>query len=166
MPTKQQLDRSKARRTAKKALCSSCGEEKPWEDFPKCPSRRPFGLASNCLDCDTLRKRKQSLAKYRSMDLKSRSMENRRRNLRKFGISENDYSLMFHKQNGTCAICKKAETDVHPKSKKPQRLAIDHCHATGKIRGLLCAKCNKGLGSFKDSIESLTNAVLYLIKNS
>ncbi len=45
---------------------------------------------------------------------------------------------------------------------KPQRCCVDHCHKTGKIRGLLCASCNGGLGLFKDNPQALANAILYL----
>lgn len=75
-------------------------------------------------------------------------------NLRKFGLSRKDYQILFEKQNGECLICN-----------KKSKLVVDHCHETGKIRGLLCSKCNCALGSFKDDITSLKNGINYLKKN-
>jgi hypothetical protein len=74
-----------------------------------------------------------------------------------YGISIEEYNEMFLKQNGLCAICKR--TDIEQK-----RLAVDHCHKTGKIRELLCSKCNKGLGHFDDNLIYLKEAVEYLKK--
>jgi len=66
---------------------------------------------------------------------------------------------MFNKQNGCCKICK-----IH-QSKLKSALHIDHNHSTNKIRGLLCNKCNQGLGLFNDNIILLTNSINYLKKN-
>jgi nitrate/TMAO reductase-like tetraheme cytochrome c subunit len=66
---------------------------------------------------------------------------------RKFGINEQIYNEMLLKQNNSCAICKKTNSG----DKRTKNLAVDHCHKTGIIRGLLCAACNKGLGLFEDS---------------
>jgi hypothetical protein len=78
----------------------------------------------------------------------------RKLNLKKYGLTADDYSEMLKAQNGKCAICKKPD--------KTRNLAIDHCHLTGKIRGLLCAKHNMGLGYFDDSISILKEAIEYL----
>jgi len=77
---------------------------------------------------------------------------------RKFGITPEQYDLMFTMQNGYCAIC-----NIH-QSKLKYRLAVDHCHTTGKVRGLLCSACNKALGVFNDSITTLNVAIKYLEK--
>ena len=87
---------------------------------------------------------------------------------KKIKISKEDYEKMLVSQNGVCAICKKEETSIHPFKKHGsiiKRLAVDHCHKTGKIRGLLCERHNKGLGFFQDSIEILEAAILYLKKD-
>jgi hypothetical protein len=73
---------------------------------------------------------------------------------RNFGITVEDYDKMFIAQSGRCAIC-------HCESTKA--LAVDHCHTTGKVRGLLCTSCNTGLGLFKDNLELLEKAKLYLV---
>lgn len=62
-----------------------------------------------------------------------------------------EYEAMFAKQNGLCKICRKEKAT-----------AVDHCHETGKIRGLLCLACNKGLGFFRDNPVVLQNAIDHL----
>jgi hypothetical protein len=78
-----------------------------------------------------------------------------------YNITIEQFEEMKSSQNGKCAICKTTE----PKGRH-NVFAVDHCHKTGKVRGLLCNKCNVGLGSFRDDIESLNCAVEYLNKNS
>lgn len=73
--------------------------------------------------------------------------------LKKFGLDEFVYNVILRRQNGLCAICKKP-------SKK--RLAVDHCHDTGKVRGLLCFNCNSMLGQAKDSEGNLWEGIEYL----
>ena len=81
----------------------------------------------------------------------------RERALKKhYSMTQQDYDLMFAKQNGCCAIC-----GIH-QSKVKKTLSVDHCHNTGIIRGLLCNNCNLGLGKFKDSIITLEVAITYL----
>ena len=77
-----------------------------------------------------------------------------------FGITESDYYKMLNNQNGVCAICKNPETKII--KDKVQRLSVDHCHTSGKIRGLLCDKCNHGLGMFRDNTEYMLSAIQYL----
>ena len=72
---------------------------------------------------------------------------------RNFGITEEQYDEMVKSQNGVCAICKRVGA---------RRLAVDHCHTTNNVRGLLCHKCNRGIGNFNDSTELLRNAISYL----
>jgi hypothetical protein len=85
-----------------------------------------------------------------------RKIRRRKYHLRdKFGMTISDYNLLLERQNGKCAIC-----DKIPKLS----LVIDHCHETGKIRGLLCQRCNMGLGYFQDNKILLEKATKY-IKN-
>ena len=73
---------------------------------------------------------------------------------RTYGITIAEYDRMFLQQNGLCKICQS------PSSRK---LAVDHCHESGKIRGLLCHNCNVGLGHFKDSPALLMAALTYIV---
>lgn len=74
-----------------------------------------------------------------------------------YGLSLEQYKQMLQAQNGVCKICKGLDNGPW------NRLAVDHCHTTGKVRGLLCAKCNKGLGQFCDNPQLLKQAAEYLI---
>lgn len=83
----------------------------------------------------------------------------------KFGIYIDDYYHMLREQNETCAICKQPETVRNNWSPTGVRsLSIDHCHTSGKIRGLLCYRCNMMLGYAKDNAETLSIAIEYLKK--
>src|SRR5579859_4312155 len=75
---------------------------------------------------------------------------------RKFGIVLADYERMLDQQDGKCAGC------LRDRSEFKVRLAVDHDHKTGRIRGLLCADCNQALGRLKDSKETLLRLVNYL----
>jgi hypothetical protein len=85
--------------------------------------------------------------------------------LKKYGISPLDYADMLLKQGGVCAVCKLSETCKDKRSNKVRDLAVDHCHTTGRVRGLLCSRCNKALGGFKDNAELLASAIGYLNAN-
>lgn len=80
--------------------------------------------------------------------------------LKKYGITLEQYQQMLEAQGGGCAICG-AETNKNGKS-----LFVDHCHDTGAVRGILCYKCNTGLGSFKDNATLLARAVSYLTRSA
>jgi hypothetical protein len=79
---------------------------------------------------------------------------------RKFGFNRQHYDMMSMSQNHLCLICKQPETRII--RGKVARLAVDHCHKTGKIRGLLCARCNLGIGRFEDSPELLRESAKYI----
>jgi hypothetical protein len=82
---------------------------------------------------------------------------------RHHGITVGTYNDILEQQNGKCAICFKPE-HVIDKNGKRRALAVDHCHESKEIRGLLCTNCNKGIGHLKDSIELLASAITYLSK--
>jgi hypothetical protein len=81
-----------------------------------------------------------------------------------FGINIEQYQKMFDEQNGCCAVCGETETEIHPRSGRLRRLAVDHCHKTGKVRGLLCNNCNRAIGLLKDDPTVLRSAINYLEK--
>lgn len=72
----------------------------------------------------------------------------------KYGITLEDYKCMFEAQDGVCAICEESE--------EGRLLAVDHCHETNKVRGLLCGSCNRALGLFKDDPILLSRAKEYV----
>lgn len=79
-----------------------------------------------------------------------------RNNLRRlYGITPEQHKALFAEQHGLCAIC---SSDIHGK----RRAHLDHDHCTGRIRGLLCGKCNRALGYFDDDARRLESAITYL----
>lgn len=85
---------------------------------------------------------------------------------RHYGISKVRYLEMVESQNGLCAICGNEETATKRGSTEKRSLAVDHCHKGGHVRGLLCSKCNTGLGSFRDNPSLLSAAIAYLAKHA
>lgn len=133
-------------------LCTKCNIVKHEENFSKRKSKTN-GRRSQCKSCDSICNKKQ--AKKRSKD------RERVRMLKyKYNLTPEEYDLMLKKQKNKCAICK-----VDNPQSNVQYFHIDHCHKTGKIRGLLCHHCNTSLGGFRDSLRLLKNAVTYLRKN-
>lgn len=78
---------------------------------------------------------------------------------RLYGLTQQDFNVRLKAQGGRCAICKDVLT------LREGMTAIDHCHTSGRVRGILCRGCNLGLGHFKDSPASLHQAILYLRQN-
>lgn len=80
----------------------------------------------------------------------------------KYGLTAEGYYALLWFQNETCAICRQPESAVDTRwTNKPKRLAVDHCHVTGRVRGLLCSACNLGLGGLKTPTR-LRRAAIYL----
>jgi hypothetical protein len=127
-------------------ICSKCGEQKPLKEFSK-DKRVKSGLKSWCKSCINLgaRKWKQNNSKkVKNLHLLSR-----------YGITLEIKNKMISEQHGRCAICKGSlDNGLHTHT--------DHCHNSGKIRGILCNHCNRGLGEFKDNKQTLQNAIQYL----
>ena len=84
----------------------------------------------------------------------------RNKSLDKYGIDMDGFRELYNLQEGKCALC----DEFHPLETKvfTEILNVDHCHTTGKIRGLLCHRCNKALGLFKDNKHVLAKAICYL----
>ncbi len=97
--------------------------------------------------------RKKNKHRQRSMELVSL-----------YGITTADYNNMRWDQEGVCAICKQPETAIDTRwTGRVKRLSVDHCHSTGRVRGLLCSACNQGLGLLKTPAR-LRAAEIYLEK--
>jgi hypothetical protein len=82
-----------------------------------------------------------------------REAEENKRRERVYGVSADQYQAMLKAQNGVCAICE---------TKSKRNLSVDHCHETGKVRALLCVKCNAGLGCYGDNPAFARKAAAYL----
>lgn len=86
----------------------------------------------------------------------NRAAQNKSRLKRTYGLTLEDYDRMLAEQNGGCAICATATPGG------PGRFHVDHCHNTGRVRGLLCCNCNRGIGALKDDPARLRLAIGYL----
>lgn len=117
--------------------CPQCGLEKPYKDFcarvPK-TSEQKIWLHSWCRKCEN----KTSLERYYS----ERGLNQNLKYL--YGITLEEYNRLSIRQNGVCAVC-----GTFQPTKAHSRLCVDHDHDTGKVRGLLCSKCNIGLGIYE-----------------
>lgn len=152
-------------------LCNGCKENKEFNDFHKDPKGK-YGFKSRCKVC--YKKEKQSWHSKNKVEVykktvnwaknhpKSIEINNKNKRFKKYNITEKQYNEMVIKQNDLCFICDKNETRLNKRSGKKQPLCIDHCHKTGKIRGLLCFKCNFVLGLFNDDINLFNKAIEYL----
>lgn len=128
--------------------CSKCKESKPLGAFSF--NRRALGTRqSQCKPCilvSTRAWKQRNLEKFKRYQFRKKLEE-------RYGLSLDQYSEMLKNQGGCCKICG---------SPQKKRLAVDHCHTSGLVRGLLCDLCNRGLGYFKDSPNVLTKAADYL----
>jgi hypothetical protein len=132
------------RREPGKKACRACGVLLPLRHFNKNPQRIDK-RGSYCKDC------------LRDKDKHNYNTSRVNTITRKYNISRNEYESMVATQNNKCAICNEACVSG-------RRLAIDHCHESGRVRGLLCRSCNVGLGHFKDNPKLLLLAAKYLLK--
>lgn len=105
---------------------------------------------------DAVKYRKEYYQKNKHI-WKTKYYPREKRLAKEYNMTSEDYLKLLEDQNYQCAICK-VEVD-------PELFQIDHCHTKGNVRGLLCKKCNLGLGLFGDSIDSLKNAIDYLLDN-
>lgn len=122
-------------------LCSVCRYVKPIGDFFEC--HLPRQCQGICKDC----------AKSRASE-RRRTLDTR---LKMYGLTREDFTELLGRQNNVCAICKQV-----PDSGPTKDFVIDHDHNTGKVRGLLCNKCNNGLGLLGDDITGVLSALQYL----
>lgn len=153
--------------------CTRCGEEKPqtYEFFRLHKETRKNGesyrtIKRICRACENLAARKWSKEnpeKVRKIKKRNYTPEKGRKNrlMHKWKMTLHDYNLIMQTQNYGCGICGRKENLIHSSGVK-QDFAVDHDHDTGKIRGLLCDLCNKGIGMFKDRSDFLLFAHDYL----
>lgn len=131
--------------------CHLCKESKLFTDFNK-SSKSKDGLQHYCRVCSNKNRKDWDLADPE---------RTRGKYLREtYGIKLSDYDAMLEAQGHKCAICGQDETRFKKK------LVIDHDHATGEVRQLLCNMCNHGIGNFKDDIDLMANAIKYILKHS
>ncbi len=127
--------------------CTNCETTKPLEEFsPDIRGRK--GRQSKCKECrNWIKKHHHDPNHKRNYDLQS-----------KYGITINDYDNILEAQGNCCDIC---STDTPDGT---GRFVVDHCHNTGKMRGIVCSKCNIMLGMARDDTGILKAAIHYLDK--
>ena len=130
--------------------CTKCDQTKELSEFYKNKNYKD-GHKNECKDCTAEYNRQR----YQTAEVKDAMRDSAFKI--KYGISLQDYNLMYEQQNGSCKIC--GSTDPQRGNK---HFMVDHDHTTGKVRGLLCAPCNMGLGLLGDNISTLQNAINYL----
>jgi len=142
-------------------ICSSCKTSKPLTDFYK-ESRVKDGRTRRCKICHikaTEKYRKKNPELYRKASAKHWAKLNDKKKhsnwLKRYNLKHEEYLKMFNDQKGCCKICKQP-------CSSGMNLSVDHCHSTGKIRGLLCKKCNSALGMLDDNIKYFEEAIDYL----
>ena len=152
--------------------CLSCSESLPVTSYHKDKSRKT-GLRETCKTCRCKHPEgsleKQCLACNDTFSVKSIFGKAQKycgktcQTLHiRYGISEYEYEDMLLSCDNKCMICGEQETSKDKRTGKTYALAVDHCHTTGKVRGLLCASCNTAIGLFKDNVDKLKNAISYL----
>jgi hypothetical protein len=158
--------------------CVVCGETKPLDRFYRAAGMAD-GHRSDCVPCNLAAKKArtaldpqanrdrvrrwqlENAERYRAKQLEyaasgRKQLVDRKSYLkRKYGMTIADYDRMFEHQGGVCAICGKPRPDE-------RTLHVDHDHATGVIRGLLCFRCNNALGDFDEEYELFQMAADYL----
>ncbi len=128
--------------------CPICTQTKPSIEFYTIFSRGKFSLLPACKICSSERSKE-----YVRRNPAAKREANKRGWLKhSYGLSQRQYDTMVSLQNGRCSICSNTLTKSH----------IDHCHTTGKVRGILCPHCNLGIGHFLDNTRLLDSAITYL----
>ena len=152
-------------------ICARCEAEKPISEFHKKKGTHD-GFDYYCKECKKIlgreeyQRNKATYKKYAKKNKEKRRKRNKAwrdknpdkmkfyRIKTKYGIGVDEYRKLLSEQDNCCCIC-----GVDFSAAKP---VVDHCHESGSIRGILCARCNVGIGMFRESIDSLSNAIIYL----
>jgi len=165
-------------------ICSTCKINKPIEEFKRDRNRKD-GRYPICKNCDKLyaKKRRERYPNDHRIANKKCYDKNKKKyhetgkkwkkknpdkvriyekkcELRRYGITLDEYTKLAARQGNVCGICSSQQI------KRYKYLTVDHCHKTGKIRGLLCATCNLALGLLGDSLKDIHNILQYLEKNN
>lgn len=119
--------------------CKQCKQLLSVEKFSKYSNHKQNDYYSRCKECTS-----HAYLMYR------------------YNITVSEFMRIGDLQNWTCAICKNKLNMEAGKVMRTKSVGVDHCHATGAVRGLLCSACNNGLGLFRDSVENLARAIEYL----
>ena len=145
-------------------VCSKCRINKPFSEYFK-DNIRKIGIRCKCKVCckaDTMEWRGRHNSDYNSYMAMWRAKNPGRTYAthikRRYGFAKSDYEAMLLEQQNQCKICGKLGNP----SKAREKLFVDHCHKTKKVRGLLCRGCNSAIGHMNDNVDWLYKAISYL----
>jgi len=153
--------------------CRRCKEIKPFTEYHRA-SRLPDGHQPVCKQCaKVIDKRKYEIHKddYKPV-AQARYKRTREDHLKRghyycvrtqFGLSADEYDQLVRSQGGCCAICGLAETSIDPQRGTVRQLSLDHNHTTGRVRELLCGRCNRVLGMLHDDLHTIDRLYAYLV---
>ena len=136
-------------------VCTWCKEERELSEFCKNKNSKD-GLHHHCKTCSRARDKARYQTEARRVSKRNSEFK------RYYGISEKEVSEMYQAQSGLCKICNTQMEVFSSSEDKRQTFCVDHNHDTGKVRGLLCSDCNRGIGFLKDNSEILRKAAEYL----
>jgi hypothetical protein len=145
----QRLDRAKnpekytARERARYAASEAVRADSAWRARTRTPEQKA-------------RQREYTRRWQRNNAERTKATRVRRELRKRYGLTPEDYERMRTEQNGACPIC------MRPFEDRPRAVHVDHCHTTGRVRGLLCESCNLGIGKFRDCPDSLRRAAEYI----
>lgn len=158
------------------ASCCRCNRMLPFSSFrPDLDSA--IGLFSWCRECSRVDARKRFAEKKAAGKcwkhgsvpaLPGKSWcqackdDSRRKRIKRYGLTLEDYDRILAEQGGGCAICGATAGSRKSRSQERRRLVVDHCHKTGVVRGILCGDCNTGIGLLGDDPERIASASNYL----
>lgn len=164
------------RQSAETKICKTCKVEKPAVSFyvhRTTKDRR----ASDCSECEKARRKayvkanSERIREYNATRLTTEQQRRRKRGemrrwwLKQYGLTPESYEELLASQGSVCAICQLPERGVDSRTGEPRRLSVDHDHATYRVRGLLCIRCNQAIGQFADDPARLHRAIDYLDRN-
>lgn len=132
-------------------VCADCDTGLPIFEFP--PHRSKPERIDTCRQCVRARRHER----FGGVP----SDQHHYKLLKKFGMTAAEYNAMVEAHGGRCAICRRLPYGGRKDARK-KYLSVDHCHTTGKVRGLLCDSCNLAIGLFKDDPDRMLTAVEYL----
>lgn len=144
--------------------CTRCDVERELGDFTR-DSGRPDGLAQWCRECWKSYRQQAQIRKKSNEYMRKWAAGNRQKmqgyRLRhRYGLEPEEYAQLLEIQGGVCAICHRDPND------SKETLAVDHCHQAQVIRGLLCDRCNRGIGLLGDDPANLEAAAEYIRGNA
>jgi hypothetical protein len=134
---------------------TGCERLLPLDAYPSSRGNNKDGRRSACEECFRPKARAQH-------KLRRRAGTHRSRLLRAYGLTAAEYEAMRNAQDGKCAICREPEGETDSRSGETRPLSVDHDHATGVVRGLLCGGCNRAIGLLRDDPEIVDRASAYL----